>query len=866
MARSGRGCKYMKKILSNIFYSLSLTPNPLSSNTLRGITVGLISYILSLILLLAISLLTSCIDDKLLPDDPENDEISSVKDGSLEFTLEATRGFAEEDGSELSKTEEEVVINPDNFHVVIFSDGGEVKQIWANQELTEFQEYDSDLQITRTKYFVKIPRQDITDEVIDFIRENKFKIAVFANWDGYPEFELDKNTSDPNGINRNNIFFISHCRYDSSYDSGDTPTEGQMNDADVFRFITGTGSKMGIAQEWVAERFATDVLAEDAIRKNYDVANAVFHSDSKPLLTNYIGDIITFSDMEDYDYHNVWQIWNFGGERNEGTDYCYYNTTDNIKAAWIKLNKDWENRLYPNGESQWIEQDITFRGLTIVGNPDNRNNKPSSPYAVRNGSSVVLRATSRETDGNGTFNSVGGNYLHLKVPADGYLYIKCNANTANWWERSQLVVRRGGLGSSGGSIHMYNYEIDNSLKNYTFSYSADHNQTIRVTGEPDDLVIYAVGNDINIYEVEYIKSRMIQNADRQMINPASTPEGGISMYGIQDFEPVPLNVWPDGTNFNLSRFMNTHTGSNARDYTYRPISLLRSVAKVEVLVPTDIFPEPSHMYMRTINRFSRSAPMDVFTPTNLIWDGYDKYKKPDGSYQYRNSVTDAFSEKNIHNYSNAVGVDQEIANIRTYGFTYDANNSVLKDYQQRVAWLFGLWADENSWDWKISNFSIVGSKPYPRVFNTRIARSDYAHMIKGGKVVWNDGKEYYYYYAFLPEKNITDPNDKGTLSESPKVMRVEMRFSDRNTDDNLDDNASYRIYFTPKGAGGTVENRDGYDSAWESGSSLDNLKSIYPVMRNHLYRFKITGLQMNTLQVEFDVKGPENRDVNYEFE
>lgn len=818
-----------------------------------------ITNILNCIIILSGSLfLAGCRDDLIYPDDA--DGWSESADGGIVFAVGSTRGFEGSHYSSLSQSEEEIVINPDNFHVVLFSSEGMVKQIWANQELTEITEFDPDMGVDIKKYYVKIPRQDIDAEVVEYIRSHTFKIAVFANWDGYPDFTTTRGADESNGVNRNDIYFISHARRDDSYASGGA--EGELDDSKVFGFITGKGAKMGIAQEWVCDRFKSDDEADAAIRSRYrlnDDGTGEFLSNTKPVLTNSDGAGTVFKAMDDYTYSDMWQIWNFGGKDNlRFSDQNYYNTPNtSLQNKWAAINEDLYNEVFDNGNAKTLSGTTEIRGLSLVS-ADNSSITSAPGYVY--GHSVVLKSSNRTSQEDQTIKIEDGSYLQLKIPADGYLRVKCRRNNA--LGRGTLVARRGQLNSTSNNAVLAT-NLGSDMQTVTYDYTSAGNQIVRVTGEPVDVVLYAINGDVNIYEIDYIKSRTLQTVDRQMINPASTPEGGISMYGVQDFEPLPTTVWPDGTTFNLSRYVDTHTGSNARNYLYRTISLLRSVAKVEVLVPTSIFPEPSHMYMRTINRFSRSAPIDVFTPTNIIWDGWNS-SNPDKYSSY--SPKDA--KNNTHYYSQALGVDDEASELRTKGFTYERNSTSTQDYKNAVAWLFGIWKTEYGWNWNGENISITKPGPYPRVFNTRISRSDFAHMIKGG-IVTVDGRQYYYYYAYLPEKNVTDPNDKGTLSESPKVMRIEMRFGDRNSDANLDDNASYRIYFTPGGKGNGIGSRDDYDDRMEKGDdnqNLQNLQNIYPVMRNHIYRFKITGLEMNELKVEFEVKGPDSRDVDYTFQ
>ena len=162
-----------------------------------------------------VTALSSCSEETLAPEGGFPGE-SGSDEGGIVFAVGSTRGFEDSHTAALSQSEEEIVINPDNFHVVLFSDKGEVKQIWANQELTEITEHDASMGVDIKKYYVKIPRQDIAPDVVSYIRANKFKLAVFANWDGYPDFETTPGTVDANGIDHNDIYYISHARRDDS--------------------------------------------------------------------------------------------------------------------------------------------------------------------------------------------------------------------------------------------------------------------------------------------------------------------------------------------------------------------------------------------------------------------------------------------------------------------------------------------------------------------------------------------------------------------------------------------------------------------------------------------------------------------------
>lgn len=877
--------------------------------------------------------LGSCTDDKLF----ENGSDGMTDDnnqGALEFTLalgafdgSSTRATGWEDVMFGTGEEEDNKINPENFHIILFDKNGGYLKEWTDLDLRKIETVQEDGS-RKYRWKIRIPYaelkepfdEEILDEngnitgyvprsIMDKISKETFKIAVLANWEQYPDFvsKTSKDRYDENGLDKNNIFYMTHCIEDKSYEDEDDD-ESDYKPSDVYGFITGNKPKMALWQDWINEKtYDKEEDADFSIRHNYTVES--FNENGELIKGYFTGPITKLQ------YYDAWKIWNFGGEKNKLINDLYNApNTDKDKDGktvldnWAEINNDWyksvfciqngetedlwgpqnqDDESYPN--SQFILKTTTHRGLTLVVNDPTKSNGAKRKHDNIDYYGINLRSiTSAPTKVNEDINisTTSGNYFKFKIPADGTVKVICeniNPNSDNIY----LVGRKGPLDKINNSqVRTFAQKLNKGeLNEIIFNWKNENDTTIRVSHNPQDFCLYAAGGNMRIYQIEYIKDRIIYLADRQGISPLETSGGGISMYGIQDFDAIG-DYWPEGTVFNLSS-SSSNTAPNAGLYQYRTISLLRSVAKCEVLLPKRLFPKPSHMIMRTMNRYSRSAPLDVFTPTDILWNGYpyDSRQSVEAQINYEkgnNGQYSGLSGKYWHNYASIKGVDNEYLQIKQNGPTFKRyaegvkKEVKLQDYQDVMSWLYGIWYTEYGWRWgdkdnTVINFNEYGNTNYPRIFNARIARTDYAHFIEGKPTQNSAGEDCYYYYIYIPEKNITDPNNRGSLDERLKLQHIEMRFEGRNGDANMDDNACYRLYFAEGGKikslpqrGGTT---NGYDYFEDKNKVQESeIKQLYPIMRNHVYRFEVTGISMNEMNVKFDVINPENREVNYIFE
>ena len=297
-----------------------------------------------------------------------------------------------------------------------------------------------------------------------------------------------------------------------------------------------------------------------------------------------------------------------------------------------------------------------------------------------------------------------------------------------------------------------------------------------------------------------------------------TVEQPIPMYGIQEFGAL-KDVWKEDTVFDLSNFDRMTPPS----YKYSDIWLLRSVAKVELLIPASM--EPHSVFLRSANRSARCEPVDVITNTKDIWfDGASGSTHPDA-----------------REWSQLIGRQP----------FYDTNGTP-SSYQNALAWYYGRWDHVNS------NLAPAPdpNRAYPHILNPMINRSDFTEFIKAES---NDS-QYERYVLYVPEKFVDDPENAGDPTSDPKVCHIEFRVSGDPTDD-LDDDNCYRIYFVDKGMTDKVEDvtfekdESGTVLNWENmyEKDLDNLKQHWPIMRNHWYTFTVKDANSMYLNVNVQI-------------
>ncbi|MCH5318688.1 MAG: hypothetical protein J1E38_03135 [Paramuribaculum sp.] len=300
----------------------------------------------------------------------------------------------------------------------------------------------------------------------------------------------------------------------------------------------------------------------------------------------------------------------------------------------------------------------------------------------------------------------------------------------------------------------------------------------------------------------------------------------IPMYGIQKFSA--LTNWKKGTPINLSR----KTGEDGAQYNDLPVSLLRSVVKVEVVVPTGTINDAVIFYP---NLYARCEPMDVWTPTNEIW---------------------------VTNHS-----DCEWKDIKGFGLMVRSEDSNYADYsipiinesriryQDRLSRLYGIWRKEKNWSFNkntnedIDSYFDEGGKyaddNHPRIFNPCIQRNTTIYVEKA----YTDG-DGDHYIAYVGERNMNHPSNIGRIGDTGAGACPVMYWCLIRNGNTLSfpiaeyTAANYNKMMFNGTASATPGNSSTGFSTYEKGIVEDsrNYPDLpVPLLRNHVYKIRFRG-------------------------
>lgn len=295
---------------------------------------------------------------------------------------------------------------------------------------------------------------------------------------------------------------------------------------------------------------------------------------------------------------------------------------------------------------------------------------------------------------------------------------------------------------------------------------------------------------------------------------------GIPMYGVQKFDAI--DNWRPGTPINVSE---RQVGQSGTYMERKDIYLLRSLARIDLVIPKNLVDEVIEPCLMYSNVFGRCEPLDVATPTNILWD--DNHD------------------------------DCEWHRLAAYGpvINGDLGQKANKNkFLERMAWYYGAWQD---WGWDFNGelepgddkFSAVSKKNYPRIFNTCIQRNGTARI----EDVIVDDPEYFHYVVYCGERNINDPSNFGKL-DLPGSEHCYFKFNARKTDSKgVVREGSYCIAITnyDQNVNSIVKNilgtkTDLGDYRTTMGGSTNPGDWNWPIMRNHVYTFRVTSIFGNT--------------------
>ena len=826
-------------------------------------------HIMATCLALFVSGMLTCCSDDVSLDGNANNKSQYPDDTTIgfEISLDAVVGNstrAEGDtGTSTNETDDDEIdnyVDVDKLRILFFDtddnflfDASDYEIVKSEVSDYYYDEDGGDKSSSRAtrRWWVKVPVATLEKNgVLETLKQKDFKIAVLANWPTEQELSFDPgdkiykisqywpdNIYNPVGPETDDNFrsygHLGKISYISAPSEEPGDEEGESD--------ASSSGLMGAYKQWVQNAYSSQNATTEAIRNN------------KSATPYQIARVYNGGMDYKYTYKHIWRVWNFGNK-----DLIL--GSDNNKEYWSQ--RIWPERLekvegfeldaqgnkvytgkigtldnygalYPKSSANGLDRSD---GLSFVGtnatSSGNQNNLSGNAITLRKALSLDQHKNATKVNGNGTTAYLPTNYFSFNAFATGTLTIWASGGSST--TPGYIGIQKGGKESDKAdeikktrvvSKAIPETKISTEILPYTFDIAVTGTNSDNVPGDPVNVKIYAIDATIKIHQIEYIEDKYLYESDREAILP--TKEYAIPMYGVQEFGAIGENLVP-GQMFNMSSSYaglndyiyeyNEETGeytNTMQKYKPKKIYLLRSLAKVELLLPSNV--EPKHVYMRFINRYNRCEPMDVSMPTNEAWYNIDKEAK-------------YLTEKGRFFDTNTKDI-------------YDNNsNDGYALYRNELAWFYGAWtqwklnkADDSDewegWDWNGQNISVQpaeeGQFDYPRIFNTRISRSNYAHMIKSGT---RNGKTRYLIY--VPDKSVADPNTRGRLYDTPKIAHIELRTSNEN-EENLDDNDCYRIYFAntqpPPQAPG---NR--YDTAEEK-----YINNFLPVVRNHIYRFNV---------------------------
>lgn len=334
------------------------------------------------------------------------------------------------------------------------------------------------------------------------------------------------------------------------------------------------------------------------------------------------------------------------------------------------------------------------------------------------------------------------------------------------------------------------------------------------------------------YDAASDKVFMTQHGSSTKTNFYKLPsaEQGIPMYGVQRFDA--LENWKEGSPIHLS----TGIAGDESAGDWKKITLLRSLARIELIIPTNIG-KITNVTFEYSNVYGRCEPLDVATPTDILW----------------NPTHTADCEwHNIYKYGPIINAD--------YPQSGDTEET---SFLKRHAWFYGAWKPWWDFNGKLNNKenyfddaakSRNGGKemPYPRIFNPCVQRNGTARLefIRTD----DDRDTYYHYVIYTGERNINDPSKfYQTSNDALYRLRSELAYFKFT----VDGTNTYCFAINPYNPNtqirntylGTTENLAGYKTVMPTTSNTWDESTCewnWPILRNHAYVFRVTGANKKT--------------------
>lgn len=711
------------------------------------------------------------------------------------------------------------------------------------------------------------------EQIRETLCRHDFKVALYVNHAKNREIKRLWTVGDSwilKGSSAMTINDIHHTveggAYNPVFAKGENDTQRAFDMIIDFQSIDGqrTGL-MGPARDWTGARSEMDYASFDQKFSELADTRRWIHNNWCPRPEHndrYNPDV----EYEEYyrDYRNLWFLWNFGGAA-EDNAFPYSETSD-VNATKVEIDENGEEVLVKRSHvMEW--EDITGRQLRswvseAASNGGQFTRNLNLPY----GSASYLKFKQAEgAEGvveQQTQGKYAGKYLYgVKMPkittaptnntGTGYFTFKAIYNT------SVIVTFKGnanGVQLAGASVVSGNISSSTDAESglTTKIFSAISMSTER------DLYLYCNQEGITIYQIDAVADDGLMKSDREGFMPST--ENPIPMYGVQKFNKLEDfihedgtthddlhadEVWPDNTIFHVSKdLVNDY---NEKLYTGGgPVFLLRSVAKIELLIPKSLG-VPKYVYMKNYNRWAREEPVDVEHNTREIWDKYGK--------------------------ETAGGTCLEIENVRNHGFLYDKDNATQTHTKEIWSWYFGSW---HAWGWPFKgnidkhDYSTYLTWPHDD-FSNDIFTDEYPHIMNVYTQVAAQGSfadltelyndNYYHYVLYMGDQPVAVPSTpQNATSSNMRVPYMEIRFdhdlresgkTNSTGNNNITSDEGYQIYIAPKG-NASLANGGSYNSNYFSDANL--MKLHWPVVRNHIYRFVVNDVSSDGMHLMVDAQ------------
>lgn len=310
----------------------------------------------------------------------------------------------------------------------------------------------------------------------------------------------------------------------------------------------------------------------------------------------------------------------------------------------------------------------------------------------------------------------------------------------------------------------------------------------------------------------------------------------IPMYGVQLFDKIPASLWKKGTPFDISNLPSEAFPDVS--YAYRSVSLLRSCVRLDLKIPKSVMSgkQPTHVSLWYSNIYSRTEPMDNWTPTDQIWNQHGQSHSDDNC---------------------------EMSRLIDYGpvvtNSSPGNGTTKALYQQRLKWFYGAWLDKG-WKFKTvdgSTSTPVETLEYPRIFNACIQRNKVIQLNRGDVTnLYPDKNSYWHYIVYTGERSPNDVNSLPNMPSNPYIACFVISWDNKKfyciplLNYNALESSYYSSVFGPytDGTWANASPGSAYNTFINNTVPSQKGKYIpYPLLRNHIYKFTLTGTRSGDL-------------------